>query len=285
MKEGRWMVIRRTSGSVVELSTVFVSANTRPRRNRRRGATTAQKQDQNERDCIKRLARAINCNFGQGDLHLVLHYSDEGLDQLARCAKTGIQAGETAEDALIEAAEHQCTLWLRRLKRALPGVTVRSISSTSDLSSKTGDLVRPHHHVILPRECAQAAIKAWALGSVSYNELDGREDHTELANYICRQVRRRSNKQKYHCSRNLKQPIVNERWAKPGEVLCPDPKGRLTGRGAWDGFGPQYIRFVKGKVLPAGRGARKHREETEALMAQIMTERAKVWEGPEDVEV
>ena len=45
-ERGRWMVIRRTSGRVVELSTVFVPANVKPRRNKRRGTTTAQKQDE-----------------------------------------------------------------------------------------------------------------------------------------------------------------------------------------------------------------------------------------------
>lgn len=75
---GRWMVIRRTSGKVVELSTVWVSPNTKPRRNKRKGATTAQKQDENERDCIKRLGPAINANFSHGDLLLTAKYDDDG---------------------------------------------------------------------------------------------------------------------------------------------------------------------------------------------------------------
>lgn len=147
---GRWMVIRRTSGKVVELSTVWVSPNTKPRRNKRKGATTAQKQDENERDCIKRLARAINANFSHGDLLLTAKYDDDGFADLVRRGMADRKEGQSIEDAILEAAEHDCQLYMRRLRRALGkrGEELRSITSTSDMDGKTGEFVRssPSHH-------------------------------------------------------------------------------------------------------------------------------------------
>ena len=260
------MVIRRTSGRVVELSTVWVSAQTRPRRNRRKGATTAQKQDENERDCVKRLARAINCNFTHGDLWLTARYDDKGLARLEQQARARRAEGQSWEDALLDAAERDAANYLRRLSRVLAkdGICLKYIVSTADRDGETGEEVRPHHHIILPRVSFEAAAKAWDGGSVDYQILRDQADYTPLAVYLCRQVRRRPDRKKYRPSRNLKKPLVNERWAKPGEELRPDPGATLTGRNDWEPGKPQYIRFVKGDKLPAGRGKRKKQEEAMA---------------------
>lgn len=260
---GRWMVIRRTSGKVVELSTVWVSPNTKPRRNRRKGTTTAQKRDENERDCVKRLARAINANFSHGDLLLTAKYDDDGFADVVRRATADRKEGQSIEDAVLAAAEHDCQLYMRRLRRALGkrGEELRSITSTSDMDGKTGEFVRPHHHIILPRMTFEEAAKLWHMGSVEYQILRDQDDYTPLAVYICKQVRRRPDAKKYSCSRNLKKTVVNERWADEGEVLKPDRHGKLTGHNQWEAGKPQYIRFVKGTPLPAGRGSRKKLEE------------------------
>ena len=258
-ERGRWMVIRRTSGRVVELSTVFVPANVKPRRNKRRGTTTAQKQDENERDCVKRLARAINCNFAHGDLWLTAKYDDAGIARLEAWARAHQKEGQSWEDAMFDAAEQAGTNYLRRLKRLLEkqGVELRSIISTSDMDGASGEHVRLHHHIILPRVSFEAAAKAWKDGSVEYQILRDQQDYTPLAVYICKQARRRPDRKKFRCSRHLKKPIVNERWAKPGEELRPDAGGAITGRNQWEPGKPQYIRFVKRDPLPAGRGRRK----------------------------
>lgn len=257
------MIIRRTSGRVVELSSVFVSANTKPRRNKRKGTTTAQKQDENERNCVKQLARWINCNYSHGDLWLTAKYDDAGIASLEAWAKTHRKEDQSWEDAMMDAAEQEGRNYLRRLKRILgkQGIELRSILSTADMDGTTGEQVRLHHHIILPRVSFEAAAQAWKCGNVEYQILKDQADYTPLAIYICRQVRRRPDRKKYSVSRNLKKPIVNERWAKPGEELRPDKGGKITGRNNWEPGKPQYIRFVKGNVLPAGRSKRKKQED------------------------
>lgn len=276
------MVIRRTSGKVVELSTVFVSANTKPRRNRRKGTTTAQKQDENERDAVKRLARIINANFGHGDLLLTAKYDDDGFGDLVQRALADRREGERIEDAVLRAAEHDASLYLRRLRRILgkEGVELRAIVSTSDMDGNTGEFVRPHHHIILPRVSFEAAAKAWHLGSVEYQILRDQDDYTPLAAYICRQVRRRPDAKKWTTTRNMKKTVVNERWAEEGEILKPDRHGKLTGHNNWESGKPQYIRFVKGAALPAGRGKRKKLEEALEAAGLTRCEETREWRPP-----
>lgn len=276
-ERGRWMVVRRTSGKVVELSTVFVPANVKPRRNKRKGTTTAQKRDENERDAIKRLARILNANYIHGDLLLSVKYDDEGYADLIQRGLAHQQEGESVEDAVLRAAEADASLYLRRLRRVLDkeGVELRAVVSTSDMDGDTGEMVRPHHHIVLPRVSFEAAAKAWHMGSVEYQILRDQEDYTPLAAYICRQVRRRPDAKKWRTTRNMKKTVVNERWAEEGEILKPDRHGKLTGHNAWESGKPQYIRFVKGSALPAGRGARKKLEEAmEAAQAARQEERA-----------
>lgn len=267
------MVIRRTSGKVVELSTVFVSANTKPRRNKRKGTTTAQKQDENERDAVKRLARIINVNYAHGDLFLTLKYDDEGFARLARVALDRRKEGQSTEDAVLETAEHLCALFIRRVRRHLkeqgmdPG-EIRIVSSTSDMDGDTGEFVRPHHHLIMPRVSFEAAAKLWTEGSVEYQILKDQDDYTPLAVYICKQVRRRPDAKKWHTTRNMKKTVVNERWAAEGEILKPDRHGKLVGTNSWEKGKPQYIRFVKGAAMPAGRGQRKKLEEALEALAE-----------------
>lgn len=265
-ERGRWMIIRRRSGDVIEESSVWVSANTKPRRNKRKGTTTAQKQDENERDAVKRLARIINANYAHGDLFLTLKYDDEGFAKLARTAVANRKEGQSTEDAVLEAAEHDRDNFLRRLKRTLKkqGMDpseIRIVASTSDMDGKTEEFVRPHHHLVIPRVTFEEAACLWHNGSVEYQILRDQKDYTPLAAYICKQVRRRPDAKKWTTTRNMKKTIVNERWAKPGEVLKPDRHARLTGHNQWEPGKPQYIRFVVGAPLPAGRGVRKKLEE------------------------
>lgn len=241
------MVIRRKSGRVVEESTVFVSAQAKPRRNKRKGTTTAQKQDENERDCVKRLARILNCNYAHGDLLLTPKYDERGLARLEAWAVTHREEGQTMEDAIIAAAEREGRNYMRRIERELEklGVAFRYVLFTSDMDGETGEAVRIHHHLVIPRVGFELAAKKWGLGTVDYQILRDQDDYTPLAEYLCRQVRRRPNAKKYSVSRNMEKPVVNERWAKPGEELRPDRGARVTGRSEWDGRGAQYIRFVQ----------------------------------------
>ena len=67
------------SGAVVEKIVCRVGANAKPRKARRKGATVPRKQDANDRDCIKRAARIVNCNFSHGDILLSLKFDEPHL--------------------------------------------------------------------------------------------------------------------------------------------------------------------------------------------------------------
>ena len=248
------MVIRRRSGKTVELSTVWVGRNAKPRRARRKGTSTVQKMDENERDAVKRLARLLNCNCRYGDLLLTPKFDTEGFARLEEWARENIREGENWEDAVIRAAEREGRLYLERVKYELKkrGVKCWYIMITSDMDGETGGLVRPHLHLVIPRVSFEVAAQKWELGTVDYQVLKDQEDYTALAVYLCKQVRHRPDAKKWTCSRNLKRPIVSTHWAKPGEELRPDRGTVLVDRNQWEPGKPQYIRFVE-KPLPSER--------------------------------
>lgn len=272
------MVIRRRSGRTVELSTVWVGANAKPRKARRKGSSSAQKLDDNEKDAVKRLARLFNCNCAYGDLLLTPKYDGEGYARLEKWARENLRDGESWEDAVVRAAEREGSLYLDRVRRELKkqGVECWYILLTSDMDGETGELVRPHHHLVIPRVSFEAAAKLWTLGTVDYQILKDQEDYTALAVYLCKQVRRRPDAKKWTCSRNLKRPAVSTRWAKAGEELRPERGTVLVDRNQWEPGKPQYIRFVE-KPLPSERQEaerRKRREFPETTTRAVQTTRA-----------
>lgn len=254
------MKIRRVSGRVVEESTVFVSPNCKERRGRKKGTTSARKQDENERDAVKRLARIINCNFAHGDLLLGPKYDEAGLARLTAWAQEHREEGQSLEDAVVAAAEREGRNYIRRVERELEkaGVELRYILITSDMDGETGELVRPHHHIIVPRVSFEAAAKKWTLGTVDYQILRDQDDYTPLAEYLLRQVRRRkADARKWTCSRNLDKPVVSQTWMdKPGRELTVEKGGKLMHRAEWEPGRPQYIRYVR-KQDGAGKGGRR----------------------------
>ncbi len=255
------MVIRRRSGRTVELSTVWVGKNAKPRRPRTKGSSSAQKMDENEKDAVKRLARLLNCNCAYGDLLLTPKYDEEGYVRLGEWARENLREGESWEDAMVRAAEREGRLYLERVKRELKkrGVECWYILITSDMDGETGERVRVHHHLVIPRVSFEAAARLWKLGTVDYQVLKDQEDYTALAVYLCRQVRRRPDAKKWTSSRNLKRPVVSTRWAKAGEELRPERGTVLVDRNQWEPGKPQYIRFVE-KPLPSERQEAERRE-------------------------
>lgn len=257
------MVIRRTSGKTVELSSVWVPTNTKPRKARTKGSSSAAKKDENENDAVKRLARIINCNFAYGDLLLTPKYDNEGFAKLEQWARENQEEGEAWEDALMRAAEREGALYMDRIRELLKkqGAKVKYVLVTSDMDEETGELVRVHHHLVIPRVHFEDAAKSWKLGTVDYQILKDQDDYTPLAVYLCKQVRRRPDAKKWTCSRGLKKPTVSTRWAGAGEELRPDKGGILVGRNDWEPGKPQYIRFVK-RPLPSERQKKELSETT-----------------------
>jgi len=241
MREGgKWMLREYIAGKVVELSQFWMPEQARPR-SPRKASSSARKQDQNDRSVIKRLARWINANFAHGDLWVTLTYSERGMQRLLRAA------GEDL-DALRDAGEHQAKLFLRRMQRVFEagGIELKYILVTSDLNGETGECVRIHHHILMPRAAYEICEKKWSLGSVDYQILRNQDDFTPMAVYLLRQVRRQPDKKKYTPSRNLKAPVVRERIAKQPKPLRAPAGAKLLAASEFDVTkGSHYIRYVK----------------------------------------
>ena len=248
-----YMIRKIRSGKVTEETAFRVAANVKPRRGRRRGATSTRKQDANDRDAVKRLARVLNCNFQPGDLLLQPTYTDTALYALA----DGLQEGDLEE--LRRRAEHALSLFLRRLGRELKkqGEVLQAVWLTSDMDGDSGELVRIHHHVVI-RGAGFAMEKGvlwlgskrvddiWGRGHVDWEPLQHQDDYSQLAAYLIRQVRRRPDGKKYSSTRNLKKPVlVSERIVYNARELRAPKGARIMHRGAYTPGEPQYLRYVE----------------------------------------
>lgn len=259
MPEGYWVVRTYEAGNVGEKTKFWVPGR-RPARSSRREKAELRKQEQNEHSAEKQLARLINANFGPGDLLMGLDYSEEGMERLAAWASSrgnGIDRAdeESRAEIIREAAEHELRLALRRVKRELAkeGVALRYIAVTSDMDGDTGELVRVHHHLIVPAGARRAFEEKWKeLGSVDWEPMSNQQDYTPIAAYFIRQVRRVPDAKKYVSSRNLIRPQPKDRVVLTEAELRLPRGGELLHRNEYKPGRPQYIRYV----LPEGRRRR-----------------------------
>ena len=253
-------MIRETiSGAVTECSKFYVPEGTRPRSSRR-GKSSPRKQDNNDRDAVKRLARILNCNFRAGDALVTLTYAAET---------------ERAE------GEKRVKNFLRRLKRQAEkaGLTFRWVLVSSEQTDE-GEQARLHHHLVLSGDLLrfdgqerrwyigkQPAEEAWGLGWADVRTLRDQKDYTPVAVYLVRQARREPDAKKYRCSRNLCHPApVGERIVKPGHQPWIPRGAVVLERSEYTQESPcQYVRYLLPEK-PTGRGSppeqRKNRKET-----------------------
>ncbi|NCB52269.1 MAG: hypothetical protein EOM54_10360 [Clostridia bacterium] len=230
------MIRTYRSGSVVEESKFWVSDRIRPRGKRKAGSSP-RKQDQNDREAVKRLARLINCNFRPEDMWITLTYSDAGFPGLS---------GMEINEAKARAA-HDLTLFLRRMKRAVEknGGEWRYITVTSDMDGETGEVVRPHHHIIMPRAAYELCKKNWKLGTVDMQTLRHQADYTAIAVYLVRQVRKTPDAKKWNCSRGMNKPEITERIVSRCSPLKNPVGTELVAEGSWGRErGEHYIRYI-----------------------------------------
>ena len=242
MRGGKYVIRTIISGNVVEKSKFWMGSAAKVRSGRTH-TTSQRKQDKNDNDGIKRLARWINCNFGYGDLLLSLEYDKAGMERIG-----------WARDN----AEKQMDLFLRRLRRAMKkaGLELRFAGAvTSDMDGRTGADARLHHHMVLPKE-AEPFLNLWTNGSFYIRTLRKQDDYTSVAAYLLQQVRRIPNAKKYKVSRNLKKPIVFEREAKRAGAMR-NPSGTiLMASSEYDvESGSHYIRYIKAPA-PGEEGIR-----------------------------
>lgn len=251
MREGYWMIRTYEAGAVGEKTKYWVPGK-KPSRSGRREKTEIRKQLQNEYSVQKQLARLINANFGPGDLLLGLDYSSEGMDRLeAWAVSRGLapySPDETEKmEAIRQAADWALGNLLRRVKRAMDkeGLVLRYVAITSDMDGDTGEAVRVHHHLVVPKEAKAAFLSKWeGWGGVDWSSLSRQRDYTPVAEYFIRQVRKVPDAKKYIPSRNLVRPQPRDRAALTDAELRA-PKGtKLLHRNEFKPGRPQYIRYM-----------------------------------------
>lgn len=258
MAEGYWMIRTYEAGNVGEKTKYWVPGK-RPSRSERKVKSEIKKQEQNEHSAEKRMARLINENYGPGDDLLGLDYSDEGLKRIMDWAREkGLDPDQAEETELLDiqrqAAEHAIRLCLRRVKRELKkdGVELVALAITSDMDGQTGEVVRVHHHLVVPKGCREAFVRKWqeqGWGSVDWEPLSNQDDYTPIAEYFAQQVRKVPDAKKYIPTRNMIRPEPKDRAALTAGELQVPTGARLLHRSEFKPGRPQYIRYV----LPEGK--------------------------------
>lgn len=264
MANGYWVVRTYEAGAVGEKTKFWVPGE-RPSKSSRREKQEIRKQEQNEHSAVKTLARLINANYGEGDLLLGLDYSAAGMDRLVSWLREQGKDPDRAEesermDLIRGAAEREAKLVLRRVKRELAkqDISLSYILVTSDMDGDTGEAVRIHHHLIVPKEAKWVFVEKWKeLGHVDWSPMSKQEDYTAIAEYLIRQVRRIPDARKYVSSRNLIRPLPKDRVVLSDAELRVPKGGKLLHRNEFRPGRPQYIRYVipeeKRKTAPPGR--------------------------------
>lgn len=207
----------------------------------------------NLNNAVRRAARILNENFRPGDGWLTFTYDAKQYERvLKRAAKMDPTKAE--QDRLYEAAEHEMRLCFDRARPVLKkmGIELKYFAVTSDMDADTGELVRVHHHVVVPADCVQVVKEKW--GGDEYTDpkrpewkdrLWEQEDYTPLAEYMVKQVRHMPDAKKWMSSRNLIRSDPKPRKVLSGAPLRP-PKGcKLLYADPYTGVRDcQYIRYL-----------------------------------------
>lgn len=259
-KEGMYMVTTIISGKVKERRKSRLVRRPSKRGGRIRGNSSEKKIAGNREYAVLQLTRTLNCNMKAGDVWLTLTFSDEALD---RC-------GGTFEGAKAEAKKFVERCVYRRRKH---GVVTKWVIAPSEIDGETGELVRPHVHIIMSGEgfsfadgvlrlFNESVEKIWGKGSVDVQFLRHQDDYYPLAKYIINQSRGVSDEKKYTCSRNMDKPVVRREIVHSGAQLrLPHGATELPGTKYDPDNDQNIIRYIPRRKDPA-RQVGGHKEMT-----------------------
>lgn len=239
MQDGYWVIRTYVSGRVEEKIKYWVSGQ-KPTRNKRKLCEYIRKQEQNEKQSEKNLARILNSEFGRDGVLVGLDYNVEAYRKLfAEC--------RSREERLIE-AEHQASLCLRRVQREAKkrGIEVRAVIVTADMDGETKKEVRVHHHIVVNREAAQLFGEKWKYSKrVDYENLQRQKDRTPLAHYLMEQRLHIYQGKAYTTTRNLKRTVYKDRIARNGAEIALPKNCELLYRSAHVMGLSQYLRYYR----------------------------------------
>lgn len=262
---GHWVVYKIKAGCVVERIKVWRSGTAQTTRARRvKGSSTLRKIEANLRAAVKRLARILNANFSGRDVFMKLGYDELPADAQAR--------------------EAEISAFLRRLKRQMrrQGVkTVKWVSVDSEKNGESGAPARPHAHIVITGTALRFESGRWMCGDRTLEEIWGHgdvwaeplrnmSDYTPLALYLVRQAGGGENRQKWHSSRNMEKPTIEEMVAVTDRELRA-PAGAVVTEKVYDPErGINYVRYIAGTAQRTGRG-QECAEETQRRRRRTAT--------------
>lgn len=180
------------SGDMLEVEIYEISNKERAKSRRRkiRESSLAQK-NLNEKNRKKHLARLLNTNFTDNDIHLTLTYTQANLPDTK------------------EKAERDIRNFLRRIRRYRKKQQLTELKYIAVIEWKGADgrANRAHHHIVMNGDMPRDEVeKIWKAGRCNSSRLQAdHEGFAGLARYLTKE--RKSGK-RWMQSRNLQQPRV-----------------------------------------------------------------------------
>lgn len=232
------------AGKIGEKVKYFVPAS----REKPRSKSSEEKIASNASGVTRRVARCLNENFKKGDTFVTLTFNEAGYARVLTRAQ-GLDQTLDEGNRIFIAAQYELKLLFDRSRPALrkQGIELKYIAVVSDMDGDTGESVRVHVHMVVPKDCAPVILEKWAaLGDdAKSRKLRGMDDYTPLAEYLMKQVRHIPNVKKYLPSRNLMRSEPTARKVMSGAQLRP-PKGcKLLYAAPYTGERDcQYIRYL-----------------------------------------
>lgn len=155
-------------------------------------STDEAQQERNRQNAIRRLNALLNCNFEDGDFHVVFTYRQDDRPKSADEAKKAY--GEL----------------MKKLKKAYTkaGFEFKYIAVTEYESKSI------HHHLILKKVDTGVILKCWKRGKAHITILDTDGEYYKLAEYLVKETDRTAKKKgglfkkRWNASKGLKQPII-----------------------------------------------------------------------------
>ncbi len=246
--------IKRTvvAGPVIETKKFFNNRVHSVGTKRAANAKDTEKAQQkvNERKTAEVLRWILNANFSEGDLHVCFHYGDKPQDF----------------EKVVDDAQKICEVLRTEYKRA--GLVLKRV-----LVIETKRMTNPHIHMVLNKADIMLITEAWkkvsGKGYVSFEPLDSRGNHAELAEYLVKESKStaarwkegKKNKKRYWCSRNLERPepvyevVPANNWTKEpkprtGYYFFKDKEGEMIHSGIHEITGYAWQEYTEIRLLP-----------------------------------
>ena len=245
-QEGLYMIEKIVSGEVVERRKTRIYRRPEKRGGRIRGNSSEKKIAGNKEHAKLKLAREFNCNLSAGDLWLTATFCDEALERVGESYGAAKKEGKKFIDRMAY-----------RLKKL--GIVCKWWLIPSVMDGETGEVVRPHVHIIITGEGFKMHDKQlflgeellsdiWGNGVVDVRFLRNQKDYYPLASYIVNQARGQADEKKWTCSRNLKKPIVRREIVTSGRQLrVPAGAVELAGTKYDPEKNQNFVRYIPKK--------------------------------------